>query len=151
MSRRKSIGLLVVLVTLTGMAAVALRARPNNSLASEERTPGWIPIVPSETRSLPRASDPVQNIRFTIYPEGIVPRDMTVQKGLVSIVVEDRTRKTEGLMIERETGNGRIPVGRIKRGENFWRGRDQVRLVPGDYQVFDASNPTSRARLKVIP
>lgn len=150
MLRRRLISLLA-LVTLISLAIAAHRVRSSQPPEVDRSMRQPIHVLPVATPLRSRALDPVQNIRFTIYPEGIFPREITVQKGLVSIVVEDRTRKTEGLRIEREVGNGRVPVGQIKAAQNFWRGRDQLRLQPGDYQVFDASKPSSRARLIVSP
>lgn len=142
MSKQRST-LLLLLAGIVGIAVLAaVGARSEN-----------VKRVTTETQQTdqPRASDPVQNIRFTIYDAGILPREIKVEKGLVSIVIEDRTRKSEGVAVEQVLGNGRSAVGRVKRSQDSWRGRDQVRLVPGNYVVFDISNPANQARLVVAP
>ena len=97
----------------------------------------------------PRALDPVQNIRFTLYDAGILPRELHLEKGLVSITIEDRTRQSAGLVIEREVGNEKIAIGQVQRFANHWRGRGEFRLTPGTYVLSDASRPTNRAKLVV--
>jgi hypothetical protein len=142
---------LVILIGLVGVIGLALvHVRSENRLPASvsEKTAG-VTVAPQLDQ--PRALDPVQNIRFTVYENGIAPRELKVRKGLVSITIEDRTRKSEGLAIEREVGNGRSRVGQVKRFQDFWRGRDQVRVTPGTYVVFDTSNPANRARLVVVP
>lgn len=141
--------LFFVLVGVGGLALV--RARSGNTSPREETKANFITSVPTPLPRLPRSLEPVQNIRFTIYDAGILPREIKVQKGLVSIVIDDRTRKSQGLAVEREIGNGRLRVGQIKRLQDFWRGRDQVRLVPGTYVVSDTSKPVNQARLIVVP
>jgi hypothetical protein len=143
---------LIVLTGLIGGAGLALvHVRSENGLppSASEKIP--VPATFAPQTDQPRALDPVQNIRFTVYENGIAPRELKVRKGLVSITIEDRTRKSEGLAIEREVGNGRSRVGQVKRFQDFWRGRDQVRVTPGTYVVFDTSNPANRARLVVVP
>lgn len=143
---------LIVLTGLIGGAGLALvHVRSENRLppSASEKIPAPATFAPKTDQS--RALDPVQNIRFTVYENGIAPREIKVKKGLVSIVIDDRTRKSEGLAVEREAGNGRVRVGHVKRNQDFWRGRDQVRLTPGTYAVFDTSRPENRARLVVAP
>src|ERR1700730_1240225 len=94
---------------------------------------------------------PVQNIRFTLYDVGIYPREVRVVKGEVGIAIEDRTGNSAGLVIEREVGTNRVPVGQVRRFAEHNRGRGQVRLEPGRYQVFDTSRPTNHAVLLVEP
>lgn len=143
---RKRYTFLLLLVALVGMTSLALV-----NGRSKEVSVNSIPAVPVPKYDNPRSLDPVQNIRFTIYDAGIQPRKIKVQKGLVSIVIEDRTRMSEGLAVENENGNQPIRVGLVRRSQNFWRGRDQIRLTPGTYVVFDTSKPENRSRLIVTP
>ena len=138
--------LLIGLVSIAGLALIRVRSQNALLTSASEKTPGSTTFAPQLDR--PRALDPVQNIRFTIYENGIAPRELKVRKGLVAITIEDRTRKSEGLAVEREAG---VRVGHVKRIQDFWRGRDQVRLTPGTYSVFDTSRPENRARLVVAP
>jgi hypothetical protein len=127
-------------------------SRPRRLPKGDERKPNPIRVSPSPgINEMSRALDPVQNIRFTLYDEGILPREVQATKGLVSFAIEDRTRKSEGLVIEREVGNVRVAIGQVKRFQNVWRGRGQVRLVPGRYTIFDSSRPQNRARIVVAP
>ena len=138
--------LLIGLVSIAGLALIRVRSQNALLTSASEQTPGSTTFAPQLDRR--RALDPVQNIRFTIYENGIAPRELKVSKGLVAITIEDRTRKSEGLAVEREAGKR---VGHVKRIKDFWRGRDQVRLTPGTYTVFDTSKPENRARLVVAP
>lgn len=94
---------------------------------------------------------PIQNIRFTVYDVGIYPRQCRVGGGLVSISIEDRTGNSTGLLIERQDGNVRVPVGRVVRFANQLRGRERLRLEPGRYRISDANRETSDAELTVEP
>jgi hypothetical protein len=138
--------LLLALIGLIGIASLVLVHAGSENTSPKSKT-----AVPQPNQNLPRSSDPVQNIRFTIYDAGILPHEIKVQKGLVSIAIEDRTRKSEGLAVEREIGNERVRVGQIKRSQDLWRGRDQIRLAAGTYVVFDTNNPANQARLIVAP
>jgi hypothetical protein len=152
MSRQRWTLFGLLLIAVVGVGGPALvRARSESTSPREETRASAITAAPTPLPSLPRSLDPVQNIRFTIYDAGILPREIKVKQGLVSIVIEDRTRKSEGLGVELEVGNGRLRVGQVKLFQDFWRGRDQVRLVPGTYVVFDTSKPTNQARLIAVP
>lgn len=71
--------------------------------------------------------------------------------GLVNIALEDRTKGSEGLVIEAVVGEQRNPVTQIRRAEKHWRGRSLIRLTPGRYLVSDASQPEHQAELTVNP
>jgi hypothetical protein len=148
--KKKQMIIGLVLLSLTIAIVTIAVGRPERFWPSRRLTPLAAPR-PTPAQSQTRADDPVQNIRFTLYEEGIKPSEITVQKGLISIVLEDRTRKSEGLMLTREVGNNRTPVGQVKRSGDFWRGRNEVRLTPGNYRVSDSGNPTHWARLIVLP
>jgi hypothetical protein len=76
-------------------------------------------------------------------------------KGLVAILLEDRSGGTRGLLIERETGTVRSGVGQINRPDVSssaqWRGRSEFNLGPGTYRVTDSSRPLNFAELIVDP
>ncbi len=94
---------------------------------------------------------PVRMIRFTLLKDGIFPRELRVQPGLLNIAIEDRTNSTSGLVIQRITGSEESRVGEVKRFADHWRGRELIRLERGRYRVFDASQPRNQAQLIVEP
>lgn len=103
--------------------------------------------------SSPPAGDrgPVRMIRFVLLPDGVYPRRLRVDQGLLNIALEDKTNESEGLLIESVIGDQRAKVTQIKRAEKHWRGRALVRLTPGRYVVSDASQPIHEAELIVNP
>ena len=94
---------------------------------------------------------PVQTIRFALHDAGILPNEAHAQKGLISIAMEDLSGGSEGLVVERETGNAPERVTHVRRGEHYGRGRETLELMPGTYQVWDASRPENRATLIIEP
>jgi hypothetical protein len=96
-------------------------------------------------------SGPVQNVRFTIYDGGIYPRQLHAKTGNVAIAIEDRSRGSVGLLIERQDGSANVLVGQVTRLVDRQRGRAQFRLDIGRYRVVDASRPNNRAELLVEP
>lgn len=93
---------------------------------------------------------PVRMIRFVLSNEGIYPRRLQVNQGLLNIAVEDKTAASEGLVIESVIGDQRARVAQISRRDER-RGRAVLRLTPGRYRVSDASQPGSTAELIVNP
>lgn len=96
-------------------------------------------------------TDPMRNIRFTVYDVGIYPQEMEVAAGRLSIVFDDRTGKHSGFAVERITGNGTEQVGQIRATTDHWRTRAQVRVVPGRYRVSVSDRPEIRSMLIVNP
>lgn len=94
---------------------------------------------------------PVRMIRFVLLPDGVYPRQMRVDHGLLNIALEDKTEGSAGLLIESVVGDQRTRVTQISRAEKHWRGRVLVRLTPGRYVVSDASQPSRQAELIVSP
>ena len=92
---------------------------------------------------------PVRMIRFVLQQEGIYPRSMQVDAGLVNIALEDRTKASEGLVVESVLGENRSHVTKVRRAEKHWRGRELIRLNPGRYLISDASQPEHQAELIV--
>src|SRR5829696_2141643 len=84
----------------------------------------------------------VQNVRFTLYDAGIFPRQHHANAGNVAISIEDRTHRSEGLVVQRETDGIMLDIGQVRAVVNqARRGRAQFRLAVGNYRVFDASQP----------
>lgn len=94
---------------------------------------------------------PVRMIRFVLLHDGIYPRQMRVDQGLLNIALEDKTDGSEGLLIESVIGDQRAKITQISRADKHWRGRALVRLTPGRYVVSDASQPSRQAELIVNP
>ena len=90
-------------------------------------------------------------IRFVAFSEGLRPSEIRVQQGLINIALEDKTGVSDGLQVERIVNDQREKVIQIRRLQNHWRGRELVRLMPGNYIVYDASQPDNKATLIVEP
>ena len=107
--------------------------------------------VTRETSAAAAKNGPVQVVRFTLYDAGIYPREAQVQKGLVAIMIEDLSGGTSGLVVQRMNGNARQSVGNVQRIQSHWRGRQEIQLEPGNYEVFMADRPKNKAQLTVAP
>jgi|SRR5207237_4327373 len=94
---------------------------------------------------------PVQVVRFTLYDAGIYPRQARVEKGLVAITIEDFSGGTPGLVVQRVIGNNRQGIGTVTRIEKYSRGRQELQLEPGNYELFMADRPNNKAQLIVEP
>ena len=92
------------------------------------------PEVPEQE---PSERGPVRMIRFVLSEDGIYPRRIQVDKGLLNIALEDET-SSESLVIESVTGDQRTRVTQIDRGPDRRRGRALIRLGPGHYLVSSA-------------
>jgi hypothetical protein len=101
---------------------------------------------PAQTASA-NTRGPIQNLRFTIYDAGIYPRQLRARPGVVAIVLEDRTQRRPGLLIELEAVGGDLPVGRTSFLLRQARARAEFRLDAGRYRVSDTTNPASQAEL----
>jgi hypothetical protein len=89
-------------------------------------------------------------IRFVISDDGIYPRRLQVDKGLLNIALEDET-SSASLVIESVVGDQRTRLTQIDRGPDRRRGRALVRLGPGHYLVSSANQPNQKAELIVNP
>ena len=126
-------------------------------------TRAWLPpVVPQElsisaiqeSPALPANAPrrgPVQNLRFALYETELLPREAVAQKGFVALTIEDFTGGGQGLVVERLAGNAPERVGRIERVEGHGRGKSELELKPGTYEVYDLSRPENRARLTIEP
>lgn len=88
-------------------------------------------------------------VRFVLSDDGIYPRQMRLAPGLFNISLEDKTKKSEGLVIESVVGDELVRVSKVTRNEKQWRGRGLVRLTPGRYLISDASQPDRRSEVTV--
>ena len=91
---------------------------------------------------------PAQMVRFTLYDAGIFPREARVSAGQVVIYIEDVSGNSAGLVVQNESS---LTLGQVVRSQGQWRGSSRIALLPGRYEVFDASRPANRARLIVEP
>jgi hypothetical protein len=94
---------------------------------------------------------PVRMIRFVVSDDGLYPRQMKVDSGLLNIVVEDKTNRSAGLVIESVLGDQLTTVTQIDRAQSQLRGRALLKLAAGRYRVSDASQPRHTAELVVNP
>ena len=109
-------------------------------------------ILAQAAQSQARQAVPSQSVRFTIYPEGILPATATVHSGLISISIEDLADAEGGVLIERvEDGGGARVVGNVQRSEHSWRGRVSVELTPGLYRLRIQSDQAKEAVITVEP
>ena len=102
------------------------------------------------TTSGPRVG-PVQIVRFTLYDVGIYPQEARVRPGAVTISIEDLSGASSGLIVERIDADVRTQIGSVDRLTNRLRGRREMLLAPGSYEVYDARRRDSRASLIVEP
>ena len=152
------LSVLLIAVTFLGLSALAMSGRGLLAFGKEAVAPGAAPATTArnglgpvqETPPEPKAG-PVQTVRFALHDAGILPREARAQRGQVSIVMQDLSGGTDGLVVERETGNAPERVTHVHRGQQFGRGKETLELTPGTYQVWDASRPENRATLIIEP
>ena len=137
-----SLSLLLLTIGFTALIAFGLISNSPNSK---------VETISSASSQAVSDRGPIRMIRFVLLHDGIYPRQMQVDQGLLNIALEDKTDGSEGLLIESVIGDQRAKVTQIKRAEKHWRGRMLVRLTPGRYVVSDASQPLHQAELIVNP
>jgi hypothetical protein len=135
--------LLIVLICL--MTTVALRQRK----VSADSEPMHTEVSAVTQGSSERG--PVRMVRFVLLETGLYPRTMRVNQGLINLAVEDETGISEGLVIDRVVSSAGERITTIRRRSNARRGRELMRLTPGQYVVYDASKPNNKADLIVEP
>jgi hypothetical protein len=89
-------------------------------------------------------------VRFTLYPEGIYPREAHVDQGLIVLAIEDLSGGA-AFTLSREAGNGG-PLQVVKQFANSQkkkRSSNEIRLAPGRYQIADAGRAKNTAILIV--
>jgi len=124
---------------------------PSDSTARAIIAPASSSKTPTQGASVDKRG--LHTITFTLYDAGIEPDIVHTRKGLVAIVIEDYSGGTNGLVVERETGSGRVSVGQVNRSDSAsvarWRGRQELVLNPGTYRVHDSSRPANLAQIVV--
>jgi len=140
--------------TSSGRATVNLAASAPRLVDADGTTSPQAGAVKALTSAMPQGLQrhgPVEVVRFTLYDAGIYPREARVEKGLVAITIEDFSGGTSGLVVQRVNGNSRQSVGTVQRIQNHWRGRQELQLEPGDYELFMVDRPNNKAQLIVAP
>lgn len=94
------------------------------------------------------SAEPLQVVRFTIYDVGIYPRQARADAGLIALTIDDLSGGSGGLAIKQQSGQ---PFAQVRRADNSWRGRSEVKLSAGHYWVYDVSRPANGAELIVEP
>lgn len=116
------------------------------------KTSKWSSNVKAYSGAAAQQTEPMRNIRFTVYDVGIYPPEIEVDAGRLSIVFDDRTGKYSGFVVERISGNGAERVGPpIEARKDHWRTRAQVTVVPGRYRIFASDRPEIQSALIVNP
>jgi len=92
---------------------------------------------------------PIRNLRFTLFEQGIRPSELRIKTGLVNLWIEDKTNNSQGLLVQQVSGTERIALATITKILNYSRGRKLLRLLPGTYELHDASRPANKAVLVV--
>jgi hypothetical protein len=150
-SARTKLPLCVLAFIIVAALAASTSAWLRPAAQPQEETDSPTQEVPATHGPAPRRG-PVQNIRFALHERELLPRQAIAQKGFVTIALEDFTGGgSQGLVVERRTGNAPERVGRIERVEGHGRGKGELELTPGTYEVYDLSHPENRATLTVEP
>jgi hypothetical protein len=110
------------------------------------RSPATVPNSPQQL--LPIDRGPAQIVNFTIYEEGIFPRETRASAGIVVLHMDDMSGVSAGLVVVRESQETLLPVVR-SFGQS--RGNRRIALGAGRYTVYDASQPLNRATLIIDP
>jgi len=142
-AKQKKVILPVLIVVGLSLGAFAFASGRKAARRNAESGAG----NPLQMRSV--ALGPAQMVRFTLYDAGIFPREARVSAGQVVIYLEDVSGNSAGLVVIESTS--RLTLGQVIRSQGQGRGSSRLAMVPGSYEVFDASRPGNRARLIVEP
>ena len=134
----------LIVVMLCVALAITVKAKRSISVSTESN------VAPAAANSSAHEKR-TQMIKFTLFPDGIFPHEVTASAGNLVLAINDKTNGSSGIVVERLSGNGSQVVGEVKRKENKSRGRELLKLTPGEYTVRDASNTSNVARLIVEP
>lgn len=145
-----SLLLLILAASIAVCAGVLFVARAHNAAKPEARTSATPPELTAKPMQGP-AREVVRFVRFNLYDQAIIPREVHVAEGLVAISIEDYSGGTTGLVVERENGSAPQQIGTVQRSGPEWRGQGEMRLTPGSYKVYMADRPDNRALLVVEP
>lgn len=141
----KKIFAAVLMISVISLTAVLVWSARSHSASAKSS------IAAESAQAQARQPVPSQNVRFTAYPEGILPATVTVHAGLISISIEDLANVEGGVLIERMEDSGPRVVGSVRRSERNWRGRASVELTPGLYRLRIASDKAKEAVIAVEP
>lgn len=147
-----SLLLLILAASIAVCAGVLIVVRAHNVAKPEARTsatPPSLGLTAKPMRGLAR--EVVRFVRFNLYDQAIIPREVHVAEGLVAISIEDYSGGTTGLVVERENGSAPQQIGTVQRSGPEWRGQGEMRLTAGSYKVYMADRPDNRALLVVEP
>lgn len=123
-------GVIAIFVSMTGILL-----RGSKGALVSEQVPARRVVVP-------------QNVRFTIYAEGIFPARATVGKGLISILIEDLAGTDQGIRVERINQHGPVAVANVRRFNQHLRGRASIELSPGwSNYTYNADGQRTRRKI----
>jgi hypothetical protein len=151
MANKVFLGVAVLLVVGSVLVAVARRTPAIREITDPPKAELVAPSSEPLLSPTQQERGPTRMIRFTLFRDGIFPRQLRIQAGLINLQIEDKTNSTAGLVIERINGNDRSSVGEVRRFTDHWRGRELLRFTPGHYRLYDRSQPRSTADLIVEP
>src|SRR5215203_3061541 len=97
-----SLLLLLIMCLVTTLTVVAGRHLSAHSASSTSNLMAPISAQGSSGQG------PVRMIRFVLSEEGIYPRTMRVDQGLINLALEDKTNGSNGLLVESIIGNDRV-------------------------------------------
>lgn len=143
-----------ILIAFIGCAGVAIAVRAYShhrileAVSSErERLIALPPATPPPLQST--ITGPIEVVQFAIYDVGIYPGETSVKAGKVGISIEDYSGGTSGLIVEKMTGNTPLAITTVLRDDKYMRGRQNLQLTPGTYEVYANERPNNRAKLIV--
>ena len=137
-------GALVCFSALTLISSASNRPEPVQPKASAA-----LASSPSVAQAIKH--QPSRLVKFSLFEDGIYPREVHIQQGLIAITIEDYSGSSPGLVVERENSTSLEQVGRVERAGAHWRGRQELKLTPASYWLHMADRPDNRALLVVEP
>jgi len=102
---------------------------------------------PTTTPQMATSDEPsdIQALLFEVRPFGFTPSELTVPAGRYLIVLSNRTGRSDlAFRLDRE-GDGLVSESRRDRRD--WK--QQVQLLPGNYTLTEANNPSWRCSIQV--
>jgi hypothetical protein len=129
-----AIAVLAVVITSIGLGKSSRRNHTRIDAA----------VATTRTELTEEPSD-IQALLFEVRPFGFNPSELTVPAGRYLIVLSNRTGRSDlAFRLDRE-GNGRVSESRPNRRD--WK--QQVQLLPGNYTLTEANNPSWRCSIQV--
>ena len=139
----------LTILTFSGILIGANVPRNTGISGSNIAETARAPVASLESQQ--QSIGPIRNLRFTLFDSGIRPTEMRIKSGLVNILIEDRTKLSQGLALRRVLGTDRVAVGTIQKAVDQSRARNSFRLLPGEYELYDLNQPANNAVLLVEP